>query len=238
MTWRGRTVLAVVPARGGSRGIPRKNLCRVAGKSLVAHTAATIAALRWLDGAVLSTDDAEISTEGSTHGLAVPFLRPAGLASDTATGVDTWRHAWLSSEAHYGRQFDCSILLQPTSPLRKPADIERTIDTMLSGGHRAAATVSRVPGHYVPEKLLTLENGILGFLHPDGARHSNRQSAPPCYARNGLCYAAMRDAVVGRGEIIEHDCVGIVIDDFVVNIDEKIDLAIANMLFDPGDPPT
>ena len=236
MTWRGRGVLAVVPARGGSKGIPRKNLCRVAGKSLIAHAAATVAALRWLDAAILSTDDAEIAREGSAHGLAVPFLRPAELASDTATGVDAWRHAWRASEAHYGRRFDCSILLQPTSPLRKPADVERTIDTMLAGGHQAAATVSRVPGHYVPQKLLRLENGILGFLDPEGARHSNRQSAPACYTRNGLCYAATREAVVDRGEIIERDCVAIVIDGFVVNIDERIDLEIAEMLAGSGAP--
>jgi CMP-N-acetylneuraminic acid synthetase len=202
----------------------------VAGKSLIAHAAATVATLPWLDAAILSTDDAEIVREGRAHGLAVPFLRPAELASDTATGVDAWRHAWRASEAHYDRRFDCSVLLQPTSPLRKPADVERTIDTMLAGGHQAATTVSRVPGHYVPQKLLRLENGILGFLDPEGARHSNRQSAPACYTRNGLCYAAMREAVVERGEIIERDCVGIVIDGFVVNIDEKIDLEIAEML--------
>lgn len=230
MSWNGKSVLAVVPARGGSKGIPRKNLCRVAGRSLVAHAAETATALAWLDAAVLSTDDEEIAAEGVTHGLAVPFLRPRELADDLATGVEAWRHAWLASEAHYGRSFDCAVLLQPTSPLRTPDEVTRTLGAMLSGGHAAAATISRVPGHYVPQKMLAVQAGILRFLHPEGALHSNRQSAPPCYIRNGVCYAAMRETVVERREIVERDCVGVLIERYTANIDEPIDLAIAELL--------
>ena len=120
MAWQGRKVLAVVPARGGSKGIPRKNLCKVGGMSLIAHAARTARALDWIDRAVLSTDDEEMADEGRRHGLEVPFLRPAELASDTASGVDVWRHAWLESERHYGCRFDLSVLLQPTTPLRRP----------------------------------------------------------------------------------------------------------------------
>lgn len=230
MTWRGKSVLAVVPARGGSKGIPRKNLQTVAGLSLVGHAARLVAQLSWLNAAVLSTDDPEIAEEGRRHGLAAPFPRPAELASDTALGVDAWRHAWLASEAHFGQRFACSVLLQPTSPLRKPEDVERTIEAMLAGGHRAAATISRVPGHYAPQKLLLMQDGVVTFLHPDGAQHSNRQTIPPCYTRNGLCYAAMRETVVDLRQIVERDCAGVLIEGHVVNIDEPIDLAIAEFL--------
>jgi CMP-N-acetylneuraminic acid synthetase len=116
MAMNGLSVLAVVPARGGSKGIPRKNLERVAGYSLVARAAMVARQLPWLDAAVLSTDDEEIAEEGRRYGISVPILRPADLASDTATGVAAWRHAWLASERHFDRQFDCSVLLQPTSP--------------------------------------------------------------------------------------------------------------------------
>lgn len=230
MTWHGQTVLAVVPARGGSKGIPRKNLRLVGGRSLVAHAADTVKQLRWLDAAVLSTDDPEIAEEGTRSGLDVPFLRPAELASDNALGVDAWRHAWLASESYYGRRFDCSVLLQPTSPLRRPEDVEITLDRMLNGRHRAAATVSRVPGHYVPEKMLRIDNGILYFAHPEGAKHSNRQSAAPCYIRNGLCYAAVRNAVVVSRQIVERDCVAVITEGYVANIDEPIDLVVADYL--------
>ncbi|WP_374655563.1 cytidylyltransferase domain-containing protein [Dongia sp.] len=234
MSRNGLSVLAVVPARGGSKGIPRKNLCKVAGKSLVERAALVARALTWLDASVLSTDDPEIAAEGRRCGLAVPFLRPAEYASDQATGVAAWRHAWLESEASFGRRFDCSVLLQPTTPLRRPEDVARTLDAMMQGRHLAAATVSPVPGHFAPQKILRLRDGLLEFLHSDGARHSNRQSIPTYYSRNGLCYAAMREAVVDRMEIVESDCVGVVTEGHVANIDEPIDLAFAEFLAQKG----
>lgn len=230
MARHGRSVLAVIPARGGSKGIPRKNLCKVAGRSLVEHAAIVARALPWLDASVLSTDDPEIAEEGRRCGLDVPFLRPAELASDQATGVVAWRHAWLESETAFGRSFDCSILLQPTTPFRTAEDVTSTLDAMLAGDYRAATTVSRIPGHYAPEKLLLLDEGRLAFLHPEGARYSNRQSIPAYYTRNGLCYAATRAAVVDRLEIVETDCVGVVTTGPVANIDEPIDLAFAEFL--------
>ncbi len=226
----GMSVLAVVPARGGSKGIPRKNLCKIGGTSLVELAARAALGVAWVDAAVLSTDDAEIAIEGRRCGLEVPFMRPAELADDHATGVAAWRHAWLASEAAFDRRFDCSVLLQPTTPLRSADQIAATVDAMLDGGYLAAATISKVPGHYVPEKLLSLNDGLLGFAHPDGARVSNRQGAPAYYTRNGLCYAAMREAVVDHMEIVESRCVGVVIEGHVANIDDPIDLAFAEFM--------
>jgi CMP-N-acetylneuraminic acid synthetase len=85
-----------------------------------------------------------------------------------------------------------------------------------------------VPGHYVPEKLLRLgDTGVVSFVHAEGSRHSNRQSAQAYYTRNGLCYAAQRGTVVDRQEIVERDCLGVLIDEFSPNIDEPIDIEIA-----------
>ena len=150
MTWNSLSVLAVVPARGGSKGVPDKNLRKVGGLSLIEHSARTAAALSWIDHTVLSTDDEKIAEEGRSCGLEVPFLRPAEFASDISPMVDAWSHAWLASEEHYGCRFDISLLLQPTTPLRHAEDVERTVRAMVEGGHRAAATVSRVPCHYAP----------------------------------------------------------------------------------------
>lgn len=231
MAINGLSVLAVVPARGGSKGIPRKNLKCVGGHSLVARAAMVVRKLPWLDAAVLSTDDDEIAEEGRRHGLSVPFLRPAELATDTATGVDAWRHAWLASEAHYGVLFDCSVLLQPTSPLRRPDQVELTLRTMLEEGRLSAATVSSVPGHYVPEKLLRRSaSGTLAYAHAEGARHSNRQAAPLYFTRNGICYSAQREAIIERREIIGPDCVGVLIEEASPNIDDPVDLEVADWL--------
>ncbi|MCC6848493.1 MAG: acylneuraminate cytidylyltransferase family protein [Deltaproteobacteria bacterium] len=228
-------MLAVIPARGGSKGLVRKNLATVGGRTLIARVGEVVRALPWIDRAVLTTDDEAMAAEGLAYGLDVPFRRPAELASDASTGADVWAHAWRESERLTGDRWDLSIYLQPTSPLRRPEDVERTIAAMLAGDHRAAATVSRVPGHYTPEKALRLRaDGSLSFVLPDGARHANRQTIPPSFARNGVCYAVRRDTLLDHGWIVEHDCAGVVLDGPMVNIDDALDLAFAEWLHARG----
>lgn len=229
--WGEHAVLAVVPARGGSQGVPRKNLRQVAGRSLIEWTAATIAALPWLDAAVLSTDDATIADHGRAAGLAVPFLRPAELATDRASGVATWRHAWLEAERHFARTFLLSIYLQPTTPLRSTEEVIRTLEVLTGGGWAAATTVAPVPGHFVPEKLLvTNAEGELAFAHEHGALVRNRQEARAYWYRTGGCYAAWRETVVERQEIVERRCAAVAVDGPIVNIDDPFDLELADWL--------
>ncbi len=230
MAWNGSRVLAVVPARGGSKGIPGKNLREVGGRSLVARCGDLCLALPWLDRAVLSTDDDAIAAAGIAAGLDVPFRRPPELAGDGALSVDMWRHAWLQCERIDGR-YDLSILLEPTSPLRQPADIEATVSALVDSHAAAAATVSVVPGHYTPHKTLVVDaQGRVGFFLADGARHTLRQSIPRFHHRNGICYAVRRDTLIERRHIIEEDCVAVVIDRPVINIDEPLDLELAEFL--------
>ncbi len=232
MAYDGFTALAVVPARGGSKSIPRKNLCRVGGLSLVGHAAKTASALPWIDHAVLSTDDAEIAEEGRRQGLAVPFMRPDELAGDMAGSADMWRHAWLASEDDYNMRFDISLLLEPTSPLRRPEDVEKTLAALLSGDHLAAATVSPAPAHFTPHKCLTVdEDGYIGFYLRDGAQYSIRQKIPAYYFRNGVCYAVKRETIVDRRQILEEKCISVIIDRPIVNIDEPFDLELAEFLW-------
>jgi CMP-N-acetylneuraminic acid synthetase len=235
MSWRGPdgdlAVLAVVPARGGSKGLPDKNLRCVGGISLVGRAARLASSVDWIDRAILSTDDQRIATEGRLHGLDVPFMRPAELASDTASSVDTWRHALLAAEAHYAMRFEVSLLLEPTSPLRRPDDLTAAVATLVDGGHRSAATVSRSPAHFTPHKSLTVgENGRIVHFLADGARYVTRQRIPACYHRNGLCYAVTRHALLENGEIIGDDCVAVIVDRPVVNIDDAFELEMAEWL--------
>lgn len=227
----GRTVLAVVPARGGSKSIPRKNLKMVGGVSLVGRAAQIAAALPLIDAALISTDDPEIAAEAKAHGLDAPFMRPPELSGDTASSVDMWRHAWVAAEAHYGKRFELSVLLEPTSPLRRPEDVERTLRALVDAGAPAAATVSPTPAHYTPHKTLEInDKGEIIFYLEDGARHSLRQGIPAYYHRNGLCYAVTRDHLVNKGYIIDHGAVAVVVDRHVVNIDDMFELALAEWL--------
>ena len=148
-----------------------------------------------------------------------------------ASSAELWRHAWLASENHFGRRFDLSILLQPTTPLRKTPDVERTVKAMVDGRHRAAATVSRTPGHFTPQKCLALdEKGVLAFYHEHGASYAARQTIPAYYHRNGVCYAVMRETLIEHGHIVEDDCLAVIIDEYVVNIDDPIELELAEFM--------
>jgi CMP-N,N'-diacetyllegionaminic acid synthase len=230
VAYSGHSVLAVVPARGGSKGIPRKNLAQVGGKTLIERVAQVAANLPWLDAAVLSTDDEEIAAEGRRCGLTVPFRRPAELAADHAGAAEMWQHAWLECERIYGRRFDLSVLLEPTSPLRGPEDVERTLAAIVAQGHASAVTVSRTPAHYVPEKTLAVRSGIIEFYKPEGASVRQRQQLPAYYHRNGACYAVRRALLIEEGHFLGRDCAAVIIDRPMVNIDEPLDLALAELL--------
>jgi len=231
MSFRGHSLLAVVPARGGSVGIPGKNLKRVRGLSLVARAARAVLETGLADRAICSTDDQAIAEEAKRHGLDVPELRPAELSGSLARSVDVWAHVWRDIERRDGQRYEFSILIEPTSPLRRPEDIEATLSGLLKANACAAATVSPTPAHYTPHKTLTLNSeGRIGFYLQDGARFALRQSIPSYYHRNGVCYAARRETVVERGQILEEDCVAVILDRPLVNIDEPFDLELAEFL--------
>lgn len=231
MAWDGRTVLAVIPARGGSKGVPRKNIAAVGGLSLIARTAAVVKALPWIDASMFSSDDPDFADEARAHGLDAPFLRPPELATDTATAIDVWTHAWHAAEARHGMRFDLSVYLQPTSPFRTAGHVEATVRALVGGGRAAACTVSRVPGHFTPQKILLRDDsGTLSFFAADGAAHKNRQTIPAYWYRNGYCYAALRRTVIEHRHIVEEDCIGVPVDGPIVNIDDPFELEIARWL--------
>ncbi|MEM6973679.1 MAG: acylneuraminate cytidylyltransferase family protein [Pseudomonadota bacterium] len=232
----GLRVLAVVPARAGSKGVPGKNMAKLGGLSMIARAGKVAAACDWIDAAILSTDDEGFAAEGRAVGLEVLSLRPAHLATDTATGVSVWAHTWQEAERAHGCRYDISVYLQPTSPFRRPEQVRATVDVLLSGRWQAATTVSPVPGHYLPQKLLELgEDGMVRFLTEDGPLHSNRQTAKAAWTRNGLAYAARRAHVVEHGLICERDCGALIVEGHVANIDSPEDLLIARLLADHGD---
>lgn len=233
MSFLGYSVLAVIPARGGSKGVPRKNLRKVAGMSLIEHAGGIAKSLNWLDATIISTDDDEIAAEARSNGVDVPFMRPDYLAGDAALSVDVWQHAWLASEDYYKKRFDLSIILEPTSPMRRPTDIELTVRALIDAKKSSAATVSPTPAHYTPHKTLTVdETGTIGFYLKNGSNYSLRQAIPQYYHRNGICYAATRANVIENKMIIEKDSIAVIIDRPIVNIDTFFDLEYANWLYE------
>ena len=231
MSFEGFNILAVIPARGGSKGVPGKNLRTLHGKSLIEHVSSMIRELPWIDQTVLSTDDPGIQQHAVSIGLDAPFLRPSELSSDHAKSIDAWIHAWLFSEKHYNKKFDLSVLLEPTSPMRLPSDVRNAVALLITSRANSVATVSKTPGHFTPHK--TLEIASSGYLHPylmNGMKYSIRQEIPSYYHRNGICYAVTRDSLINQHNLMEKNCLPLLIERPVVNIDEEIDLKIAEFL--------
>ena len=182
-------VLALIPARGGSKGIVRKNLAELAGKPMIAWTIEPAVACREqgiLARVVVSTDDAEIAEVSARIGAEVPFLRPLALANDTAKTVDVVLHA-LDFFAATGELFDAVMLLQPTSPLRTQEDIR--LATELFVGRNAESLISVSPEPQFNPLILYGRDGE--FAVPLDSRHNQgvrRQELPAFYVRNGAIY--------------------------------------------------
>lgn len=217
-------VLGIVPARGGSKGIPRKNIRELCGKPLLQYTAEAALAARGLARVILTTDDFEIAEAGRSCGLEVPFLRPPELARDTTPTLPVVQHAvcWLESE---GDTFDAICLLQPTHPLRRSADIDACIERLEASGADAVATVLAVPPHYNPHWVyLRGDDGCLYLSTGEETPIPRRQELPPAFHREGSIYVTRRDVVMERNSLYGKQLAGFEIDpQRSVNIDNEED---------------
>ena len=230
MPYKGYNILAVIPARGGSKGIPRKNLCKAGGISLVARAVKFTKALMWIDRVVLSTDDREIAEEGRKYGAEVPFLRPLELAGDTSKSVDVWRHALIEAEKYYNTTFDISILLEPTSPFREPRHVEEVVKKLVDGDYNSVLTVSETDSKSHPLKQMVIKDNHVGYYDDAGKDIIARQQLTPVYHRNGVAYAIMRKCLVEQKTIIGANASAVIIDEPLVNIDTEQDLEKAQSL--------
>lgn len=180
--------LALIPARGGSKGLPRKNVLDVAGKPLIAWTIEAALAARHVDAVVVTTDDPEIAEVSLAHGAEVPFMRPAEFALDTSPSIDAVLHA-LDALAADGRTFDYLALLEPTSPLRTPGDIDRAIEMLVAHEAEADAVVSVGEVHMEhPSIVKRIVDGRLEPYVPQGTRVTRRQDLDRAYFPYGVVY--------------------------------------------------
>lgn len=225
-------VLAVIPARGGSKGVPRKNIRLVCGRPLIAYTIETALAARHLFYRVIvSTDDKEIAEVAQRYGAEVPFLRPAELAGDRAPTVPVLQHAVRFVEQQDRVQLDWACLLQPTDPFRTVEDIEEAIRLAQAGGCDSVISVVQVFSVH-PILMKRIENGqLLPYCieEKEGTRRQDYQ--PPAYMRNGAIYLTRRDV------LMEHNSIwGTVIHPYVmppersVGVDSELDLKLVELL--------
>ena len=218
-------ILGIVAARGGSKGLPGKNIQLLAGKPLIAWTIDAARRSASLSRRVLSTDCAEIAAVGRQHGIEVPFLRPAELATDTARIEDAIIHALDNFDGPY----DYVVLLQATSPLRTAEDIDKTIARCIETGAPACVTVT-IPSKspYWMFKLDGEERLEPLFDLPTGRR---RQDLPPAYVPNGAVYAARVEWFRKHGTFYSRETVASIMPpERSLDIDSALDLRIADSL--------
>jgi len=217
-------VLGLVPARGGSKGVPRKNIRPLHGKPLLQYTAEAALASRLLSRVVLSTDDEEIAAVGRCVGLDVPFMRPRDLALDTTPMLPVVQHALRALEAQ-GSSFDAVCLLQPTNPLRTADDIDRCIELFQTSGADTVFTVLPVPAEHNPHWVyFPSPDGTLRLSTGEATPISRRQDLPPAVHREGSVYVTRTRVVLESNTLYGARAVGYPMDPArSVNIDDLQD---------------
>lgn len=188
-----KTVLGLIPARAGSKGIPGKNAKLLAGKPLIVYTIEAAKISNVFDCLMVSTDSEKIAFIARNAGAAVPFMRPAELATDTAKAIDVLQHAmfWLETQ---GQQFDWVMYLQPTSPLRGPVDILGACRLMKEKNAQAVVAVCEVEHHPWWSNTLPPDLSMASFVRPE-AVNVQRQELPKYYRVNGAIYLAQWDFI-------------------------------------------
>jgi len=193
---RDKRVLVVIPARGGSKGIPYKNITPVAGKPLIHYTTELLGELAWIDAAVVSTDDQDIAAEALAAKTAEIVWRPEELAGDRIGDMPVLTHALGEAEATAGLSFDVVVMLQPTSPLRSAGDVLECVRTLIAGNWDAVWTVSESDLTYHPQKQVKLlPGGSIEFYLDSGSQIIARQQLESAFHRNGVAYAFTADFV-------------------------------------------
>jgi CMP-N-acetylneuraminic acid synthetase len=226
-------VLGVVPARGGSKGIPNKNLTPVGGRPLLAYTADAVLASTRLTRTVVSTDDPAIAKVARGLGLEVPFMRPAALAGDEVLMLPVIQHA-LQMVRSAGFHPHAVVVLQPTSPLRRAEHIDAAIALLEDSGSNSVVSVVEVPHQFNPASVMRLEaDRLRPFLGEPSV--TRRQDKPRVLARNGPAVLAIRAATVDSGSLYGDDCRGLLMGpEESLDIDTPWDLMLAECMLGRG----
>ncbi len=225
--------IAIIPARGGSKGIPRKNIIDLGGKPLIAYSIATSLACAEIERTIVSTDDEDIAAVARQYGAEVPFLRPAELAADDTVDYPVFRHVlnWLSENENYTP--DLVVHLRPTSPFRQDSLIVRAL-TKLNQHPDADClrTINEAP--VTPYKLWQKDGDyMVPFAKLEGVESYNmpRQDLPVVYWHNGVLDVIRTRTILEQGSISGAKIIHLeMAADDVVDIDSRQDLALAETI--------
>lgn len=223
----GKRVIAVIAARGGSKGLPRKNMLEIGDRPMLAWSIEAAHNSRYIDRTVFSSEDEELMETARRWHCEVPFRRPAELASDEAAIIDAIFHAIDT----LGEPFDLVVLLQATSPLRLPSDIDGSLEALVRAGAPACVSVT-VPAKPPFWNYLLDEKGKLVPLLPEYNKANRRQNLPQAYVLNGATFVAEIEWLRQSRTFVGPETVSWVMpQDRSVDIDNGHDLELARWFF-------
>jgi len=228
----GPQVVALIPARGGSKRVPKKNLANAGGKTLLEWAIETARGAELVSRVLVSTDDPDIASIAATHGAEVPWLRPAELAQDTTTSLAVVEHAFEWCMRNWLPAPEIGLLLEPTAPLRRSEHLDAAVETLLASNADSVVSVSEVPHVLNPEEMLKIRGEVLepyiASRTMDSRRLRGQQT--PVYVQNGLVYAFRVQRLLDLRSLYGRKSVPLVTDweDFL-DIDTSADLQVADL---------
>lgn len=222
----GKRVLAIVPARSGSKGLPGKNIRPLGGKPLLAWPIAAARASKYVDRTIISTDSREYADIAAQHGADVPFLRPREHAADTAPSMAFIRHA-LETLAGAGETYDYLILLEPTSPLTEAGDVDNALETLEQKAGLASAAIGITPME-TQHPAFAVYRDEQGLISPmaggDFTALPRRQDLDPVFALDGSFYISRTDVLLVENSFCHAGTLGLVTDRHkAYEVDDLID---------------
>jgi CMP-N,N'-diacetyllegionaminic acid synthase len=226
----GKMILGVIPARGGSKGVPQKNIRPVLGKPLVAYAIECGLKCPSIDHLIVSTDSDEIANIGRRFGADVPFMRPVELAEDTVPMLPVLQHAVQAAESYYGRMVRALVLLDPTGPLRTMDDIEGSLKILMDSA--CDAVISGNIAHRSPYfNMVTEQEGYIRLVIPNPEPIGRRQDSPPVYDLNTVVWVYSRRALMEeKSRVPRRSLLYLVPSERAIDIDTELDFKILEFL--------
>ena len=226
-------ILGFIFARGGSKGVPGKNLRLLGGKPLIAHAIESALASQRLDRVVVSTDCPKIAQVAMEYGADVPFMRPQELATDKAPERSAWQHALQEMEALEGERIDVLVSIPPTCPLRLPEDVDQCVEELLQSDTDMVLTVTETGSNPYFNMITRDKQGYAHLAIKPSAKIKHRQDAPDVYDLRAVAYAIRRDPLLKYDSIFDSRArVVLVPQERAIDIDTDFDFMLAEFILD------
>ena len=209
--YKNKTFLGIIPARGGSKGLPGKNIKELCGKPLIAWSIESGLKSKYLDEVMVTTDSKDIANIAKQYGASVPFLRPDVLASDTATSFDAIKHTIEFYKNEFDKEFDYIVLIEPTSPLREARDIDIAIEQLFNSNADSIVGICKTEDQNPAFLVFKNEKDFISGYENHDMKILRRQDIKDVYFFEGTIYISKTDVLLNKKTFYHENTIGYVV---------------------------